>query len=54
MTVMAVVDVVGVNPSGQASSRSPVHSTKSDLLANGEFCLPVIAMIFKEGTSLFG
>ena len=42
---MSVVDIVGVNPSGQISSASPVCKTISDLFAKGLSFLPVIQII---------
>lgn len=41
MTAMAVVEVVGVNPSGQASAGSPVQRTRSDFSATIDWRLPV-------------
>ena len=51
MTVITVVDVVGVSPSGQTSGGLPVNN---DILLyyNSLFSLPVITIIGILGTNL--
>ena len=52
MTVIAVVEVVGVIPNVQTSAGFPVLRQTSDSCANGLSGFPVITMNFKSGSRL--
>ena len=52
ITVIIVVDVVGVNPKGQTSAGFPVERQTSALTASSLSGLPVITTNFISGLSL--
>ena len=49
ITVITVVEVVGVMPNAQTSSGCPVHQQISDSRANGLSAFPVITIYFSVG-----
>ena len=52
ITVITVVEVVGVIPKAHTSSGCPVHKQISDSRANGLSAFPVITIYFKFGFKL--